>query len=122
MLHNIQISLSMLKFLHFISTILIVFIAFSTVIAGDDNVATDKQQIEIQLFPNPVTNGELTIHANLDIDEIQIVNILGQPVFEEKMIQNENIRLDISHLEKGIFLVQIKLNNGETKTTRVLVK
>lgn len=64
----------------------------------------------IQVFPNP-TAGFVTIVAN-DIDEIQIVNALGQSVGTWKAFAHETTQLDLNELPNGHYFLRIQDSDG----------
>ncbi|EDP72547.1 hypothetical protein FBALC1_15637 [Flavobacteriales bacterium ALC-1] len=60
---------------------------------------------EIRLYPNP-TNGILHINSNIKIDRIEVFSILGYKVLEI----NDTVQLNISSLNKGLYLFKITSN------------
>lgn len=77
----------------------------------------------IKLFPNP-THGEITISntQNIDIEAIKIYNFLGKLVLStipENKTSKFNINL--SKLNKGIYLISIETNGGNTKTQKIII-
>lgn len=82
----------------------------STLSLDDSAFATD-----IRIFPNPVIN-ELTIQTPDDISllDLTIYNTLGQKIFEQ---QHPSETVDISGLNKGVYLLKVTTNKGVfTKT------
>ena len=67
------------------------------------------------LFPNP-TNAELNINSIAPISEIIIYNNLGQLLLNA---DNTN-QLDVSVLSKGIYIVNIKDENGGSETKKFI--
>lgn len=67
----------------------------------------------IFLYPNP-TDGSFTIEftdKNESSAEIIIYNISGKIVFEKNSVSNDKIAVNICHLPKGIYIVQINRSN-----------
>lgn len=62
-------------------------------------------QQSIFVYPNPV-NDLLYIQTNLEDYTVLIHNSLGQEVL--KCIKNQNAKLNIKHLESGLYLVNLK--------------
>ncbi len=59
----------------------------------------------INVFPNP-SNGEFVINSDIkNITELNITNVLGAQVYKSTPNNVENYKIDISHLEKGIYFV-----------------
>ena len=69
-----------------------------------------EQQVEINVYPNP-TKGEVTLDGE-GINHIRIVNIQGQTVYNAKA-EGEQVRIDLSNLAKGIYMMHIDTENGQ---------
>jgi len=77
----------------------------------------------IELYPNPVTEGRLTITATEDILSVQVMNITGKIVFNEEYPSNTTIvTLELEKLEKGIYLVRINFPAKEVHTEKIMIK
>jgi hypothetical protein len=78
---------------------------------------------EIELYPNPITEGRLTITSTESILSVQILNITGKIVFNQEFQPNTNtVDLQLDKLENGIYLVRIGFVGKETHTEKVMVK
>lgn len=64
----------------------------------------------ITVYPNP-TKGEVTLDGE-GINHIRIVNIQGQTVYNAKA-EGEQVRIDLSNLAKGIYMLHIDTENGQ---------
>ncbi len=70
-----------------------------------------------KIYPNPATNGYLYIDSKLSgVKNISIFDVLGKQVLN---IRLNGLRLDISILKSGIYIV--KIEQGKTSTTKKLV-
>ena len=73
-----------------------------------------KQKAEnassITIFPNPATS-QLNIQSEIEIEEITLMNAVGQIVFSEQ-IQNKEATLNTSGLLSGIYFVKIGTTRG----------
>tara|TARA_B110000503_G_scaffold142897_1_gene241525 strand:- start:2220 stop:4586 length:2367 start_codon:yes stop_codon:yes gene_type:complete len=71
--------------------------------------------------PNP-SNGEFNIQfVNSFSGELDIFNSIGQSIYRE-VISNNN-QVDISlNASKGVYFLRLTSNNGETSTSKVIVK
>ena len=71
------------------------------------------------LYPNPVTNGKLTINTFSNAEkEIQIYNILGKQVLSTKLKGRE---LNVNKLTSGIYILKI-IEEGKTATRKLVIK
>ncbi len=73
----------------------------------------------LQIYPNPVQN-ELNIKADTGIKNIAFYNSLGQQMLNVQS-GNNNLSVDTSEWPRGIYIVNIMLNDGQ-RTTRKIVK
>ena len=84
-----------------------------------DNIINSNH--DITLFPNPVSN-ELHL-INLDFQsKFKIVDITGRK-YEVKAITNleqHSIKIDLSHLKSGTYIVQILSEKGTTKSFKII--
>jgi hypothetical protein len=72
----------------------------------DENLAE-----RINIFPNP-TSSVFTIKTeNLKIKNLKLYSVLGQQVYENNAIQT-NTNIDISHLPKAIYVLQVETESG----------
>jgi hypothetical protein len=68
-------------------------------------------------YPNPVQN-VWEVSNGTFIDQIEIINLLGQTVQSEK-IQATSSKLDLSHLSTGTYLAKISAGN-QVKIARII--
>jgi hypothetical protein len=66
------------------------------------------------IYPNP-TNAQLNIQSKNEIQKIEIYNQLGEMVYQSNYTLN-----DVSTLAKGIYLVRITDDRGNTVTKRIV--
>lgn len=79
-------------------------IVYSKIITIEQN-----NKRELLVYPNP-TSGKIKIETSLEqVESVKIINNLGQTVLNSKVFNNE---MDISHLNKGIYYLQIVMNNA----------
>ena len=80
-----------------------------------------KSNHDITLFPNPVSN-ELHL-INLDLQsKIKIIDVSGRK-YDVKTIQNleqHSIKIDLSHLKSGTYIIQIHSEKGTTKSFKIM--
>tara|TARA_B100000524_G_scaffold130004_1_gene64236 strand:- start:1162 stop:2340 length:1179 start_codon:yes stop_codon:yes gene_type:complete len=88
-------------------------------IYGSTSLSLDESQIDISIYPNPVSNGFLNIINNSNEPlNIQIFNLNGRKVYSQKIIFNS---IDISNLSKGVYF--LFLNSREkTKVKKIVIR
>lgn len=69
---------------------------------------------KIVLFPNP-SSDNLTIQSieEKDIDEILIIDVLGETVFKKVGMQSPKALIHVGRLNQGIYLAKIRVMDGE---------
>lgn len=83
---------------------------------------TEETNNHYKLYPNPI-NDILTIeNPNLLIDEVKVVDILGNIVYETTLMpQTSTLHIDFVGFSKGIYFVEIK-NTQQVQVRYKLVK
>ena len=71
---------------------------------------------KLNVFPNPVQNQMIIINGQ---GLATIYNLLGQPV-KELIIKNEELRIDVSDLAKGQYILSIQRETGEIITKKLI--
>ena len=70
-----------------------------------------EQQADVSLYPNP-TQGEVTLEGE-GLQGVRIVNAFGQTVYNAT-VEGQQVRIDLSGMAKGIYVMHIGTANGET--------
>ncbi len=84
-----------------------------------NNDNTDK----VTIFPNPVIEDELTISAENSIVMIEILDIVGSSVYIQKYeTGTKKVVLNIEELNKGLYIIKVKLSSKITYTEKVMIK
>jgi len=79
--------------------------------------------IEFGIFPNPSTNGFVTIQAqnNELLSSVEVFNTLGKSVRSISVKNNAKVSLNIQGLTQGLYFVRATTNNG-IATQKLVVK
>lgn len=77
----------------------------------------DVKNTNVSIFPNPVKD-VLNVKSTSKIKSHKVYNISGQ-IVNARLISDSTI--DFSHLGKGVYVVEIQLENGK-KTTQKIIK
>jgi hypothetical protein len=82
-----------------------------------------QQMNDINIYPNPA-NTVVTIETNQTKGRqlVSIYNTSGQMVKQSEVSESGMVRIDISDLRKGFYLVEIKNENGEAQTAKLFVQ
>jgi len=85
-----------------------------------------KQELNTNIFPNP-TNGLFNLSVKSDINataEIEVIDLAGRVVLtknNEVTTGRNQIQIDASELNKGIYLISTKIND-KTSVKKLIVK
>ena len=74
----------------------------------------------VDIYPNPAKNCFNIINYNANINSINIFNIDGKEVFNTKVNENQT-RVNISSLETGLYIVNIKSDNNSVKRKKLII-
>lgn len=85
--------------------------------------SADQQERDVEIFPNPVTEGRVTITSSESILSVQVLNITGKMVFNQDYQPNTNsVVVELDKMEKGIYLVRIVFPGKVTHTEKIMIK
>ena len=70
-----------------------------------------ENSVSAKVYPNP-TQGEVVVESE-GLSHIRIVNAYGQTVYNAKA-EGEQVRIDLSDMAKGIYMMHIEANGGQT--------
>jgi hypothetical protein len=94
-----------------------------TVRSSDDittaTLVEDEFNTEFTIYPNPVKH-VLNIE-NLDgVNQVSIINTLGQEIKSVQVTGNENLNIDVSELKTGLYFVSFYNNDGIIKSSKII--
>ena len=69
-----------------------------------------ENSLAAKVYPNPTT-GEVTIESE-GLSHIRIVNAYGQVVYNAN-VEGEQVRIDLSQMAKGIYMMHIEAEGGQ---------
>lgn len=71
----------------------------------------------VNVYPNP-TSGDVTVKA-LNMRNVAVFSLVGQMIYEAEVVDDELV-VDFSHFDKGVYLVRVTTDQGAS-TQRVCV-
>lgn len=84
-------------------------------------VNTNKQ---VAIYPNP-SKGYINVECKVGIKEIKLLNTLGQQVVIKYISDDnntQNLSLNIQHLQKGLYIMQVTTAKGEVLNEKLVVE
>ena len=74
----------------------------------------------ILVYPNPASD-RIMVKSDFAIETIQFIDVVGKVAYIHKSETNE-ADLNISKLQKGLYLMQVSYKGGKVEIVRVLIK
>lgn len=102
----------------------VVAVVSSNVVPGQLTELNETPYWDAKIYPNP-NNGIFTIMVvdNSAAIEVVVFNVIGDKVFEMIALGDHLTNVDLSHLEKGLYIVQlIDEARGEIITRRMHIR
>ena len=82
------------------------------------SAVNDVKEVSYVVYPNPANTGEvITIIANSKIDNIEIINILG-----ERVLNTTSTKIKTNHLSKGTYIALINLSDGRVIENKIIIE
>ncbi|MFO7658060.1 MAG: T9SS type A sorting domain-containing protein [Bacteroidales bacterium] len=84
---------------------------------------TLPDNINVSVFPNPLTNEQLTIKSDIGIVEIEILDIIGKTIY--KVIYKNsvsNTTVSFREFYKGYYIIKVSLEGKKFHTEKILYK
>ncbi|MNK16412.1 hypothetical protein D3C87_345760 [compost metagenome] len=82
-----------------------------TTTLGTENFKTTA----FSIYPNPVTDIATIDTKGMEIKAVTVINTLGQTV-----LTGTNDKVDMSQLQKGIYMVKVQFDNNQTATKKIV--
>ncbi|AUP79269.1 T9SS type A sorting domain-containing protein [Flavivirga eckloniae] len=106
------------------------FCLFLVVLISNTSFSQEKTEKDIteedntndlfKFYPNPAEN-ELFILGKNKIKSIEIIDVLGKTVATH-LIDKSIIKIDVSQLKSGVYLLQVTNENDTLETKRLVIK
>jgi len=80
----------------------------------------DADEFEFNAYPNP-TNGMVTIESPVSLENVALVNVLGQRVKEWNITSAERFEFNTNDVEPGVYLLQA-MSEGKVSTLKLIVE
>ena len=81
---------------------------------------TELSQGNMDVYPNP-NNGEFVITTSNEVMNVTITDVRGKVVYTNNKVNNKTINVNLSDLEKGMYMINVETTNG-TMTENIIVQ
>jgi hypothetical protein len=92
----------------------------TTIIAVSPAGISDVTTAAVSVRPNPA-HDKVNISANDMIHEISIINMLGQQMMNNSSVNARSLNIDISALDNGLYIIQLKTAT-KTGVSRLVIE
>lgn len=86
------------------------------IIVGNDEII---ESFDWKVYPNP-SNGNFRVQTNGDLAQIEIFEISGKKIYSKNMVSN-NAEISLP-LNSGIYVIQVRNNNGQSTQQRIVIE
>ncbi len=77
---------------------------------------------EVRLFPNPTSGAkDVVVYTTGQATEVTVYNMLGQFSYQAKVASNNNVRIPVSGLSKGMYILHLQYSDGSTSLKKFSV-
>lgn len=80
---------------------------------------SENESIRIDLFPNP-TNNTIYLLSELSFNNINVYDVFGKKVLELNDVNENHLKVDLSQLKKGSYIVEIRANSKVIRKKLIL--
>ena len=91
--------------------------AFNIPPACNLGLSENKAAASVQVYPNPSTGLMTVKNTASEINEVQLIDLSGKIIYTKSVSGNELV-IDISNLNKGLYLLKVQTQNG-SETIRI---
>ena len=81
---------------------------------------TELSQGNMDVYPNP-NNGEFVITTSNEVMNVTITDVRGKVVYTNNKVNNKTINVNLSDLEKGMYMINVETTNG-TMTENIIIQ
>jgi hypothetical protein len=75
------------------------------------------------VYPNPTNEGQFAVNASENIEQVEVINMVGQVVLSQtNTVLSKKIQLDSSKLNNGMYAVKIRFSNNSISQTSLIIE
>ena len=74
----------------------------------------------VSVFPNPAQS-EVTVQA-MDLTHVRIIDAFGMVVYDNPFAGEDSVTLNVDHLPRGVYVVEVTTKQGRTDRRLVIAK
>ncbi len=87
---------------------------------GNTKVEELTQELDLQVFPNPVSSEIVSLRSQLNMLEVVFYNLAGQQIFRNSLNRSQVANIQLNDLVSGLYLIEVRFENGARISQRVV--
>lgn len=95
-------------------------VTFVSEFTDPTSIIENPAEVNFRIYPNPVVD-DMTVSSQSDIKMVAVYDIYGKAIYQQPGNHEKTVRVSLSGLTTGIYLVNVMTENG-TKTQKVVKK
>ena len=89
----------------------------------ENSIADNSLNINVTLFPNPVTNGEVNIDSEENMAAVELLNTLGQTIIRENLQSGTKTHsLKLNSINNGVYFVKVTFKGNNTLVRKIVIE
>ncbi len=80
-----------------------------------------ENDIKLSLSPNP-NNGLVQIDCEAEINSLKVMDVAGKELLTKNAVNSNNFKLDLSELQNSVYILQITLSDGRSRTRKLIIQ
>jgi hypothetical protein len=82
-----------------------------------------NSNVSFVVYPNPSNEGQFAVNASENIEQVEVINMVGQVVLSQtNTVLSKKIQLDSSKLNNGMYAVKIRFSNNSISQTNLIIQ
>lgn len=82
-----------------------------------------NSNVSFVVYPNPTNEGQFAVNASENIEQVEVINMVGQVVLSQtNAVLSKKILLDSSKLNNGMYAVKIRFSNNSISQTSLIIE
>jgi hypothetical protein len=82
-----------------------------------------NSNVSFVVYPNPTNEGQFAVNASENIEQVEVINMVGQVVLSQtNTLLSKKIQLDSSKLNNGMYAVKIRFSNNSISQTSLIIE
>lgn len=81
----------------------------------------ELKQNDFSVYPNPVSGSVVEIKSNTSITYVEVINALGQVIYQQPVSNRKAVNVTIGELNSGIYFVRVRFAGNSSISKKIYV-